>query len=60
MKAIDTLENKSSSGQDDISNKIVKLLKNEISKSLAVIINQMLKTGIFSRLFEDIKNSPSV
>ena len=40
MKAIDTLENKSSSGHDDIlSNKIVKLLKNEISKPLTVIIN---------------------
>ena len=47
MKAIDTLENKSSSGHDGISNKIVKLLKNEISKPLTVIINQMLKTDIF-------------
>ena len=44
MKAIDTLENISSSGYDGISNKIV---ENEISKPLTVIINQMLKTGIF-------------
>ena len=50
MKAIDTLENKSSLGHDGISNKIVKLLKNEISKPLTVIINQMLKTGIFQTL----------
>ena len=55
MKAIDTLENKSSSGHDGISNKIVKLLKNEISKPLTVIINQMLKTGIFPDSFKTSK-----
>ena len=53
MKAIDTLENKSSSGHDGISNQIVeKLLKNEISKPLTVIINQKLKTGIFPDSFK--------
>ena len=55
MKSIDTLENKSSSGHDGISNKIVKLLKNEISKPLTVIINQMLKTGIFPDSFKTSK-----
>ena len=58
MKAIDTLENKSSSGHDGISNKIVKLLKNEISKLLTVIINQMLKTGIFPDSFKTSKIVP--
>ena len=37
---------------DGISNKIVKLLKNEISKPLTVIVNQMLKTGIFPDSFK--------
>ena len=55
IKAIDTLENKSSSGHDGISNKLVKLLKNEISKPLTVIINQMLKTGIFPDSFKTSK-----
>ena len=54
LKAIDTLENKSSSGHD----KIVKLLKNEISKPLTVIINQMLKTGIFPDFFKTSKIVP--
>ena len=58
MKAIDTLENKSSSGHDGISNKIVKLLKNKISKPLTVIINQMLKTGIFPDSFKTSKIVP--
>ena len=53
-----TLENKSSSGHDGISNQIVKLLKNEISKPLTVIINQMLKTGIFPDSFKTSKIVP--
>ena len=58
MKAIDTLENKSSSGHDGISNKIVKLLINKISKPLTVIINQMLKTGIIPDFFKTSKLVP--
>ena len=58
MKAIDSLENKSSSGHDGISNKIVKLLKNKISKPLTVIINQMLKTVIFPVSFKSSKIVP--
>ena len=38
--------------------KIVKLLKNEISKPLTVIINQMLKTGIFPDSFKTTKIVP--
>ena len=58
MKAIDTLENKSSSVHDGISKKIVKLLKNEFSKPLTGIINQMLKTGIFPDSFNTSKIVP--
>ena len=39
MKAIDDLENKNSSGHDGISNKILKFIKFEISKPLALIIS---------------------
>ena len=42
IKAIDNLENKNSSGHDGISNTLLKI----ISQSLAIIINQMLTTGI--------------
>ena len=41
------MDNKSSSGYDMFSNKIIKAIKNEISKPLTLIINQMLESGIF-------------
>ena len=47
IKIIDKMENKTSSGYDSISNKILKHIKTEISKSLTIIINQMLESGIF-------------
>ena len=47
IKVIDNLENKNSSGHDGISNKLLKTIKGDISQSLAIIINQMLTTGIF-------------
>ena len=37
---IDNMENKSSSGYDGISNKMLKYIKKEISKPLTLIINQ--------------------
>ena len=46
-KVIDNLENKNSSGHDGISNTLLKIIKNDISQSLTIIINQMLTTGIF-------------
>ena len=58
IKAIDTLENKGSSGHDGISNKIVKLLKNKINKPLTVIINQILKSVIFPDSFKTSKIVP--
>ena len=47
IKAIDYIENKSSSGHDGISNILLKYAKLEISKPLTLIINQMITTGIF-------------
>ena len=47
MSIIDSLKPKTSSGMDEISNKTLKVLKNEIAAPLTVIINQMLYTGIF-------------
>ena len=44
LKIINKMDNKSSSGYDMFSNKII---KNEISKPLTSIINQMLESGIF-------------
>ena len=56
-KAIDRLENKSSSGHDGISNKLFILLKMELSKSLTLIINQMI-TGVFPDSFKISKITP--
>ena len=52
LKAIDNLENKNSSGHDGISNELLKLTKKELSKSLTLIINQMITTGIFPDSFK--------
>ena len=48
----------SSSGHDGISNKVLKSIKNEIAKPLTLIINQMLKTGIFPNAFKKSKITP--
>ena len=58
IKAIDELENKSSSGHDGISNKLLKVIKFNISKSLTIIINQMLTTGIIPDAFKVAKIIP--
>ena len=41
------LKNESSSGHDGISNKLLKLLKFELRKSLTLIINQMISTAVY-------------
>ena len=46
-KIIEHLKNKTSTGTDGISNKLIKTAKNELVKPLTIIINQMLHTGIF-------------
>ena len=58
IKAIDNLENKTSSGHDGISNTLIKVIKNDISESLTIIINQMLTTGIFPDAFKLSKVIP--
>ena len=58
IKAINRLENKSSSGHDGISNKLLKLIKNELKTPLTLIINQMLTTGIFPQSFKISKIIP--
>ena len=47
MKIIEHLKNKTNTGTDGISNKLIKTAKNELIKPLTIIINQMLHTGIF-------------
>ena len=47
MKIIEHLKNKTSTGTDCISNKLIKTAKNELIKPLTIIINQTLHTGIF-------------
>ena len=40
------MKSKNSSGNDEISNRLLKSVKSEISKPLTIIINQSLETGI--------------
>ena len=47
IKIIDKLKNKKSSGIDGISNSLIKLSKYVLMKPLAIMVNQMLNTGIF-------------
>ena len=58
IKAIDNLENKNSSGHDGISNKLLKLIKCSLSKSLTIIMNQMITTGIVPDAFKVSKVMP--
>ena len=55
LKIIDSLKNNSSYGTDEISNKLLKSIKNEICKPLTLIINQSLTTGIFPNAFKTSK-----
>ena len=57
IKAINRSENKSSSGHDGISNKLLKLIKNELKTPLTLLINQMI-TGIFPQSFKISKIIP--
>ena len=58
LTILNTLNNKSSSGKYDISNKILKYIKHNIIKPLALIINQMLYTGIFPNALKISKTIP--
>ena len=53
------MDNKRSSGYDGLSNKIIKTIKkNEISKPLTLIINQMIDSGIFPESLKIAKIIP--
>ena len=57
-KIIQNLPNKSSCGFDDISPKLIKFLKPILTKSITVIINQMLNTGFFPYKLKIAKIKP--
>ena len=52
------MEGKCSSGIDELSNKLVKSVTCEISKPLAIIINQSLETGTFLEMSNIAKVKP--
>ena len=58
LNIINSLDNKSSSGCDGLSNTMVKSLKNELYMPLTLIINQMLHTGIYPNAFKIAKVIP--
>jgi len=57
-KAIDQLKPKSSKSHDNISNKLLKAIKCEISKPLTFIINQSFNTGVFPASMKVAKVTP--
>ena len=52
------MKTKTSTGHDNISNKLLKSLQVVISKSLTLIINQSLNTGIFPQKLKLAKVIP--
>ena len=58
LNIINSLDNKSSSGCDGLSNTMVKSLKNELYMPLTLIINQMLHTGMYPNAFKIAKVIP--
>ena len=58
ISAINNLENKTSYGCDGMSNKLLQLIKIEISKPITLIVNQCLTTGIFLTDFKIAKVKP--
>jgi hypothetical protein len=57
-EAINDLKPKSSCGSDNLSNKLVKLMKDIIVKPLTIIINQSLHNGIFPQKMKIAKVLP--
>ena len=57
-KIINDMKTKTSTGHDNISNKLLKSLQVVISKSLTLIINQSLNTGIFPQKLKLAKVIP--
>ena len=57
-KIIDELKSKSSCGEDGLSVKLLKLIKEDISKSITLVINQSINTGIFPETLKIAKVIP--
>ena len=58
LQLINKMDNKSSSRHDGISNRILKSIKNIICKPIALIINQMIETGVFPTSLKIAKTIP--
>ena len=58
LSIINKLKSKNSSGKDEISNKLLKSIKDEIAKPLTIIINQSLRTGTFPDALKIAKVKP--
>ncbi len=58
LAIIDKMDNKCSTGVYELSNKILKCIKHAISKSLTLIINQMIETGVFPKVLKTSKTIP--
>ena len=57
-KIIESLKAKTSAGPDNISDNLIKIIKQEIVPSLTIIINQSLETGIFPESLKIAKIVP--
>ena len=55
---IDSLKPKTSTGIDNLSNQLIKTIKDIIAEPLTIIINQMLNTGIFPDVLKISKVIP--
>ena len=58
MQIINNLPNKNNCGFDFISTIVMKSIKNVILKSLTLIINQIINTGVFSNKLKIAKITP--
>ena len=56
-KIIDDFAPKNSSGHDEISNSLIKLIKYHLIRPLTITVNQSLTTGIFPQKLKIYKNS---
>ena len=58
MQIINNLPNKTSCGFDGISTIVMKSIKHVILKSLTLIINQIINTGVFPNKLKIAKITP--
>ena len=60
MQIINNLPNKTSCGFDGISTIVMKSIKHVILKSLTLIINQIINTGVFPNKLKIAKNNSCI